>query len=164
MWQCPVIVFYEEYQQRERLISRPCYKIEVSSMKNLRVKRNYWNFDMRLGIRFFVCFLFLFHDTIVVFVLHSFFSLIGFQPSYFGLIITFFCYFEDLVDIPSIDYFTVLEFDLNSKGLWSFGFLIWQVQHVNTTLFVNSFWYCFINLKIMRIAWYIFKTTIMNSS
>ena len=56
LWQCPVIVFYEEYQQRERLISRPCYKIEVSSMKNLRVKRNYWNFDMRLGIRFFVLF------------------------------------------------------------------------------------------------------------
>lgn len=69
---------------------------------------------MRLGISFFLSFSFL--DTIVVF--SSILSpLIGFKPSDFGLIITFFCYFEDLVDIPSIDYLTVLEFDLNSKGL-----------------------------------------------
>lgn len=61
-------------------------------------------------------FFFSFLDTIVVF--SSILSpLIGFKPSDFGLIITFFCYFEDLVDIPSIDFLTVLEFDLNSKRL-----------------------------------------------
>ena len=86
-------------------------------MTNLREKRNYWNFDMRLGIRFFL-FVFCFYSmTQLLFLSSSLVSLIGFQPSYFGLIITFFCYFEDLVDIPSIDYLTVLEFDLNSKGL-----------------------------------------------